>query len=209
MSLATVAAVVGIGAGVNSIVQSNKNKPGGGGTTDAAANAADPFGPFRAQYGQELGAQYNRLQNFDPNSVTSNPEYQFQLDQGLGAINKSAAASGMLGSGNRLMDLQKYGQGLASSFADKQYGREMSLLQMLGGFSGATTGSPGGAASAMLSGQQFAAGQQNYGLNSITSGLNGISDWWNKRPIGPGTNPNGNGTGPGWTGSGYPEGGGP
>jgi len=98
MFLTTIAAVVGIGAGINSIVQSNRNEPGGGGATDEATRAADPFGPFRAQYGQELGAQYNRVQNFDPNQITQNPEYQFQLDQGMGAINKSAAASGM---GNR------------------------------------------------------------------------------------------------------------
>lgn len=175
MFLTTIAAVVGIGAGINGIVQSNKSQPGGGGVTDDAARAADPFGPFRAQYGQELGAQYNRVQNFDPNQITQNPEYQFQLQQGLGAIDKGAAANGMLGSGTRLMDLQKYGQGLASSFADKQFGREMSILQMLGGFSGATTGSPSGAANAMMQGQQNSQNQLNNGLGNIMSGLGGLS----------------------------------
>lgn len=175
MFISTIAAVVGIAGGINSIMKSNENKPGGGGVTDDAARAADPFGPFRAQYGQELGAQYNRLQNFDPNSITSNPEYQFQLQQGLGAIDKGAAANGMLGSGTRLMDLQKYGQGLASGFADKQFGRQMSILQMLGGFSGATTGSPTGAARAMMQGQQNSQDQLNGGLGNIMSGLAGLS----------------------------------
>jgi len=187
MFLTTIATVVGIGAGINSIVQSNKSQPGGGGVTDDAARAADPFGPFRAQYGQELGAQYNRVQNFDPNQITQNPEYQFQLQQGLGAIDKGAAANGMLGSGTRLMDLQKYGQGLASSFADKQFGREMSILQMLGGFSGATTGSPSGAANAMMQGQQNSQNQLNGGLGNIMSGLGGLSrSNWNLGSMGGG-----------------------
>lgn len=187
MFVGVIASVIGIGAGINSIVQSNRSQPGGGGVTDDAARAADPFGPFRAQYGQELGAQYNRLQSFDPNQITQNPEYQFQLDQGMGAINKGAAASGMLGSGTRLLDLQKYGQGLASGFADKQYGREMSILQMLGGFSGATTGSPSGAANAMMNGQQNSQNQLNSGLGNIVSGLGGLSRTnWNLGNMGGG-----------------------
>ena len=52
------------------------------------------------------------LQN--PSSITSTPGYQFAYDQGLEAVNRTAAAKGQLGSGNRLYDLTKYGQGLAS-----------------------------------------------------------------------------------------------
>jgi len=193
MSLATVAAVVNIGSGINSIVQSNKNKSGGGGTTDQAAQAADPFGQFRTQYAQEFGKQYNNLANFNPADVTKDPNYQFQLDQGIGAINKGAAASGMLGSGTRMLDLEKFGQGLASSFSDKQFGRGLSLLQMLGGASGATTGNPAAAGSAIMNGNNNAAAQGNYGLNSITSGLNGLGkvNWSNFNPF----NGGGSGTG--------------
>ena len=52
------------------------------------------------------------LQN--PSSITSTPGYQFAYDQGLEAVNRTAAAKGQLGSGNRLYDLTKFGQGLAS-----------------------------------------------------------------------------------------------
>ena len=52
------------------------------------------------------------LQN--PESVTSTPGYQFAYNQGLEAVNRTAAAKGNLGSGNRLYDLTKFGQGLAS-----------------------------------------------------------------------------------------------
>ena len=52
------------------------------------------------------------LQN--PSSVEETPGYQFAYNQGLEAVNRTAAAKGQLGSGNRLYDLTKYGQGLAS-----------------------------------------------------------------------------------------------
>ena len=52
------------------------------------------------------------LQN--PSSITSTPGYQFAYNQGLEAVNRTAAAKGQLGSGNRLYDLTNYGQGLAS-----------------------------------------------------------------------------------------------
>ena len=52
------------------------------------------------------------LQN--PSSITSTPGYQFAYNQGLEAVNRTAAAKGQLGSGNRLYDLTKFGQGLAS-----------------------------------------------------------------------------------------------
>jgi len=52
------------------------------------------------------------LQN--PSSITDTPGYKFAYNQGLEAVNRTAAAKGMLGSGNRLYDLTKFGQGLAS-----------------------------------------------------------------------------------------------
>lgn len=42
------------------------------------------------------------------------PGYQFQLEQGLDAINRSANAAGMGASGNMLREAQTFGQGLAS-----------------------------------------------------------------------------------------------
>lgn len=200
MFLTTIASVIGIAGGVKSLMGSDSPQQNG----QQAAQASDPFGPFRTQYAQELNGQYNKLQNFDPNSITSNPEYQFQLQQGLGAIDKGAAASGMLGSGTRLMDLQKYGQGLASSFANTQYGRQQSLLQMLGQFSGATTGSMAGAGNALTQGGMNSYNQEQSGLGNIVSGLAGLGKGVNS---GSGTGGyNGDTSGGGsniWAGSGY------
>lgn len=66
------------------------------------------------------------LQN--PESVTSTPGYQFAYNQGLEAVNRTAAAKGQLGSGNRLYDLTKFGQGLASQTYNNTVSQLSNLL---------------------------------------------------------------------------------
>jgi hypothetical protein len=66
----------------------------------------------------------------DPNAIMQTPGYQFALDQGNQAINRSAAAKGMLGSGNVLSELAKYGQGMASQEYDKQIQREIEAAKL-------------------------------------------------------------------------------
>ena len=51
---------------------------------------------------------------YDPARLTEDPGYQFRLQEGTKAIESSAAAKGMLGSGKTLKDLARYSQGLAS-----------------------------------------------------------------------------------------------
>ena len=73
------------------------------------------------------------LQN--PSSITSTPGYQFAYAQGLEAVNRTAAAKGQLGSGNRLYDLTKFGQGLASQTYDNtvsQLGNFLNKTQIPG-----------------------------------------------------------------------------
>jgi hypothetical protein len=45
--------------------------------------------------------------------LAATPGYQFQMDQGLDAVNRTANSRGMLASGNNTQDLLKYSQGLA------------------------------------------------------------------------------------------------
>ena len=99
----------------------------------AAVGIADPFAPYRSVYAQSLSNLYS-----DPSKLTSLPAYQFRLNQGLDAINRNAAAKGYLGSGNRLMELMRYGQDYGSQEFDREIAR-------LSGLSGATTGSPAAA----------------------------------------------------------------
>ena len=89
----------------NDRTQSYLNNRGGG-------QLNNPFDTYLASKGLAGG-------RFD----TSNPAYQFQLQQGQQALDRSAAASGMGASGAQIKAAQKFGQGLASQEYDKQYNR--------------------------------------------------------------------------------------
>lgn len=62
---------------------------------------------------------------FDPNAVAQEPGYQFGLKQGLDATQNSAAARGMLHSGNTLTGLNKYAQDYAGTKLGDAYNRYM------------------------------------------------------------------------------------
>lgn len=61
--------------------------------------------------------------------ITNSPGYTFALNQGLGAVNAKAAASGMYRSGANTQDVLKYGQDYAQSAYQQRIGQ---LTQMLG-----------------------------------------------------------------------------
>ena len=60
-------------------------------------------------------------------NIEQSPAYKWRYDQGLEAVNRTAAAKGMLGSGNRLAELTKYGQGMASQEYDNEFDRQYRL----------------------------------------------------------------------------------
>lgn len=63
----------------------------------------------------------------NPDSIAKSGVYKFAFDQGNEAVNRNMAAKGLLKSGNRLGELTKFGQGLAS----QQYGNEANRLASL------------------------------------------------------------------------------
>ena len=77
------------------------------------------------------GSRYKQLLD-DPSKIQQTAGYQFALDQGNQAINRSAAAKGMLNSGNVLAELAKYGQGMAS----QEYGNQLNAIQQGAGMAG-------------------------------------------------------------------------
>lgn len=134
-----------------------------------AAKAADPFGPYRKPFAQKLMGLYD-----NPWSIADTPGYQFRLAQGLEGLNRNAAGAGMLGSGNRLMELMRYGQDYASQEFDNEVAR-------LSGLAGATSGSPGSAANFMLqAGTQNATRFPNT-LANIGTLIGDVGDWWGSR----------------------------
>jgi hypothetical protein len=80
-------------------------------------------------YQDTAGAYRKRLNSLmdNPDSIANTGAYKFAFNQGNEAINRNLAARGLLKSGNRLTELTKFGQGLAS----QQYGAEMDRLSNL------------------------------------------------------------------------------
>jgi len=94
---------------------------GDGGGADASAS----------KYGNDANPWLARLTALldNPDSVQNSAAYKFRLGQGTKALERSAAARGMLGSGNTLAALQDYGQGMAS----QEYGNQLNALTGLYG----------------------------------------------------------------------------
>lgn len=66
--------------------------------------------------------------NFDPNAITQTPGYQFRLGEGVNAMDRSASAAGLLGTGGYGKALTRYGQDYASNEFNNQYMRLANLL---------------------------------------------------------------------------------
>ncbi len=178
------AAIASAGAGIGSMIGSLFGGGGGDDGADAAiqaaniqAAAADRSGQLQKQmYDQAVARsapwvdagtaavnQYSGILNLpgyakiDPTEyLRSTPGYQFDLNQGVQARDRSAASRGMLYSGPQLKAVTAYGQGLA----DKTYN---SLMDRIYGLSGQ------GQSAAALTGNQGITSGQNIG-NTYTQG---------------------------------------
>lgn len=82
-----------------------------------------PYAELGIQGFQDAQANSDNFE-FDPSTISNNPAYQFRMEQGLEALNRSFAAKGGLGSGNRLTGIMDYAQGLASTEYDNEYQRQ-------------------------------------------------------------------------------------
>ena len=154
-----------LGSMVGSAIAGGGAGSGGAGTPGSAVAAADPFAAQRGQYQQSL--QQLMQGKFTP----TDPSYQFRLDQGTEAVNRGAAASGLLRSGNRLAELMQYGQNLGST----EYGNQFQRLALL---SGAEIGSPATAAGLIqgnLAGSTAAGMKLGQGVGEQVGGW--LQDW--------------------------------
>lgn len=64
----------------------------------------------------------------NPDSIKETGAYKFRVRQGEEALQRQLGARGMLNSGNRLMELTKYGQDMGSQEYENQFGRLGNLL---------------------------------------------------------------------------------
>ncbi len=120
------------------------------------SNGLQDFGSnWSSNYGDTYDAGYSPDQV--SNVVSNLPGYQFQLQQGTQALNRQAAANGLLNSGNTGIALQTYGQGQASSYYN-QYMQMLNSVQQQG-----APGTMGIAANQTNEGTQLSSMAQQFG----------------------------------------------
>jgi len=127
---------------VSSLVGANASRSAASTQANAANNAADlqnqqyqqtreDQAPYREAGYNALGRMQNMAGNvpgafkFGMSDFTQDPGYQFRMDQGMKAIERSAAARGGLLSGNTGGALANFGQGLASQEYQNAYNRAL------------------------------------------------------------------------------------
>lgn len=121
----------------------------------------------------------NRLRQLldNPDSIADTGAYKFAYNQGQQALERSAAAKGMSGSGNVLAELMRYGQGMAS----QQYNTEADRMANLSGnqknyilgLKNAANSESANKSSAYL----------NMGNLSLTAGKAKSDDYWNANKL--------------------------
>ena len=141
LTIGEIAAVVGIGAGINSLTGggvtnalglTSSGSQVGGGTGAGVAAAADPFAKYREGLGDLYAGALGTGSQLDVTKMPGYSQYKTGvMDPALEASKRSAASSGQLYSGNESIALQKTGQ-------QGYYGFMTDYLNRLAQGSGAT-----------------------------------------------------------------------
>jgi hypothetical protein len=111
-----------------------------GTATNLYKGLMDSYAPGAQAYGDAVGANGAEGTTRARTNFQADPGYQFSLDQGLQALQRTHAAAGRLDSGNADIDTLKFATGLA----DQQYGSYVNRLSPYLSASGnATAGAAG------------------------------------------------------------------
>lgn len=139
------------GGGLSSLARIGGSLYSGSQEDEAAKKARDiqlgsiqPYQQMGLEAQQKLAG--NLAAGFNPGDITSDPGYQFRLQQGMDALNKSMAARGLGQSGAALKAAQEYGQNFASNELSNAYDRwaqQNAQLSGLGSQGLATAGAAG------------------------------------------------------------------
>lgn len=185
----------GLGSMFGSMFGSNPYKSAMGQLSNVPGMFQNSFGPYMSE-GKNLlpllSQQFMGLMN-NPSAVLQrlgqgyqqSPGYQFQLNQGIDAANRGAAANGMYGTPANQVSLEKLGQNLANQDFNQYLGNSMNLygrgLSGLGGLENqgydAASTYAGGMGNyfntlAQLSGESAQYNnQQDSGLGSLLGGV--------------------------------------
>lgn len=221
---ATTAAVIGAGAGLaGGIMQSNAATDAADTQAAAANRAADQqlsmynqtrsdLLPF-AQGGQGAFTNLTSLLGLNgqansqgmQSALQNYPGYQFALQQGNQALDRSAASKGLLMSGGQLKDLTNYNQGMASQLFGNYFNQNVQLAN-LGENAAATTGNSGAnAANGYSNAIQNAGTAQASGIagsnNALFGGGGALQNAFQAyTALNPSSSSSSGGAGPGWGG---------
>lgn len=169
-----------------------------GSTTNYGASNAD----MAAAAGSVAPGQFTKT--FGAGDLGLDPSYQFRLNQGTQNLNASAAARGLMGSGQNMKDVTDYGQQAASQEYGAAYGRFMNnqntaynrLAGLAGvgqtatsgadaaagaagsGIAGTTMAGAGASNAALIGGANASAAGQMGSANALSGAFNsGMSNW--------------------------------
>lgn len=197
---AALSAAGGMIAG-NQAKQAAKGQAGAANAATAAGNEQfqqtfNAQEPWRVAGGQAVGRMSelaNMPSGIDMSNWQQDPGYQFRMQQGQEAINRSASAGGRYQSGGTLKALTAYGQGMGAQEYQNVYNRkaqerstQYNQLASLAGLGQTSVGQTGqlGAQNAMQAGQNMmgAANAQAAGTvgsaNAWSGALNtGLNNW--------------------------------
>ena len=176
VAAAAIAAAGGIAGG---IMQSRTAGGAQSAAQAALAQQRNDLGPWRTTGGQALGATADLLGLNGPDAANAafanyqtSPGYQWQLQQGLRAVDAGQAAQGMLRSGATLKAEQTYGQGLADQDFSDYYSRLSGISQL--GANAAAAGSQTAVKSAATT--LGGANAQNSIYGNVFSNLGGTAN---------------------------------
>ena len=134
IAAAGITAAAGIGG---SLLQSQAAKSGQNAAQAQFAQEQNNLAPFRTAGGSAVGVASDLSGANGPDAANAamanfqtDPGYQFQLQQGLRAVDAGAASQGMLRSGATLKAEDTFGQGLAEQDFTNYYNRLFGLSQL-------------------------------------------------------------------------------
>lgn len=106
-------------AGINALTKKKTDLQNQLKANDGVLSSLDGFkNQFANSYGDQYDAPYTGDQIAD--KITNTPGYQFQLEQGQQALERSASSQGMLHSANTQLAVQEFGQQQANSYFQNQ-----------------------------------------------------------------------------------------
>jgi hypothetical protein len=100
--------------------------------------------------------------------------YQFSLNQGMGAVANSKAASGLLGSGSLVKSLDAFGTGLADQYGQQYVGNLQNEVSTGAGSANALAGQGQSYANAVSTNNNSAAAASGNAGLTAANGLNGL-----------------------------------